>query len=556
MSESLQYDLKYIKKHYGEKFAHLCRELFPTILEEEGLLSRIIADNFAPTRTLYDTVIDQKSEFKAYIYELAGIKIEATEKVKTNKTPKELLDEAGYILYDECMTEKDIQKFVKYYEPDEKICTFKGDRLDTCRVWFAVKKNVDDIKRENFTHPHRQDEYGTSVISIQFTIDMPSTLSIKNRYNHTVKNPDATFSNNLDNIIEGLTDAFVRQYNIKLADESETKINLDDYAVDLKGKKYFINIRTIEKKYCENNIILEGGSVTAIDKSRYILMENYVVDLQKNKIFNYENKNLKNEEISDSFVKSLGEIKKINLSKDKAGNKVIVVVPEEGENVEITLDQHNEILGYKNHNVKEIGNYFLNRNKSINFIDIPNVAGIGHDFLARNKALVSISLPKVELVGNYFLDGNDILSNVDMPQVRELGDRFLVSNSRLKYLELPKATKIGKYFLGCNEVLESLILPQVLETGADFLAKNTNLTRLYMPKLLEAKRFFLCYNNSLTILDLPSLQIIDSKFLSSNYALEEVNLPKLPLEQKAYLPANIQRILKKNETNKSDDKIL
>ena len=29
-------DLKLIKKHYGEKMAHLCRDLFPTLLEEEG----------------------------------------------------------------------------------------------------------------------------------------------------------------------------------------------------------------------------------------------------------------------------------------------------------------------------------------------------------------------------------------------------------------------------------------------------------------------------------------------------------------------------------------
>ena len=39
------------------------------------------------------------------------------------------------------------------------------------------------------------------MISIQFTKDDAHTLSIKNRYNHSVNDPDATFSNNLDNII-------------------------------------------------------------------------------------------------------------------------------------------------------------------------------------------------------------------------------------------------------------------------------------------------------------------------------------------------------------------
>ena len=34
-------DLKLIKKHYGEKMMHLCRELFPTLLETGGLLSKL-----------------------------------------------------------------------------------------------------------------------------------------------------------------------------------------------------------------------------------------------------------------------------------------------------------------------------------------------------------------------------------------------------------------------------------------------------------------------------------------------------------------------------------
>lgn len=73
------------------------------------------------------------------------------------------------------------------------MCTFQGDRLNRCRVFFAVKKDVDSIKREDFKNPEREDLYGTSVISIQFTKDGSNTLSIKNRYNHRVINPDATF---------------------------------------------------------------------------------------------------------------------------------------------------------------------------------------------------------------------------------------------------------------------------------------------------------------------------------------------------------------------------
>ena len=39
-------DLKIIKEKYGEKMMHLCRELFSTLLEEDGLLSKLMLDNF------------------------------------------------------------------------------------------------------------------------------------------------------------------------------------------------------------------------------------------------------------------------------------------------------------------------------------------------------------------------------------------------------------------------------------------------------------------------------------------------------------------------------
>lgn len=35
-------DLKIIKKYYGEKMSHLCRTLFPTILEEKGVITTFI----------------------------------------------------------------------------------------------------------------------------------------------------------------------------------------------------------------------------------------------------------------------------------------------------------------------------------------------------------------------------------------------------------------------------------------------------------------------------------------------------------------------------------
>ena len=187
----------------------LCRELFPTILEQEGTLLKILSTSFGKnSKTLYEDITENELEdkFKEYIFKKA-LSEEIKKENINHKTPYELLDEAGYKLY-ECTTENEIQSFRKYYEEDEELCTFYGDRLNKCIVFFAVKKDVDKIRREDFKEPKRDDEYGTSVISIQFNKIGFSTVSIKNRYNHKVKNPDATFGNNLDRIIPGLTRKF------------------------------------------------------------------------------------------------------------------------------------------------------------------------------------------------------------------------------------------------------------------------------------------------------------------------------------------------------------
>ena len=62
----LNKDLEIIKKKYGENMMKLCRELFPSILEEEGVLSKIILSNFYPNHNLYDDIIDNKLEILKY----------------------------------------------------------------------------------------------------------------------------------------------------------------------------------------------------------------------------------------------------------------------------------------------------------------------------------------------------------------------------------------------------------------------------------------------------------------------------------------------------------
>ena len=66
-------------------------------------------------------------------------------------------------------------------------------------------------------------------------------MSIKNRYNHTVDNPDATFGNNLDNIIDGLNDSFEKAYNLVHTGGHE-KFELSKYIRATDGKYYKYNM--------------------------------------------------------------------------------------------------------------------------------------------------------------------------------------------------------------------------------------------------------------------------------------------------------------------------
>ena len=63
-------DLKIIKKQYGEKMMHLCRDLFPSLLETPGVISKLMLEHFQPSRFLYDDLFHNYAieEFKNYIY--------------------------------------------------------------------------------------------------------------------------------------------------------------------------------------------------------------------------------------------------------------------------------------------------------------------------------------------------------------------------------------------------------------------------------------------------------------------------------------------------------
>ena len=426
-------DLKIIKKKYGEGMMRLCRQLFSTLLETEGLLSNLLLTHFYESHTLYQDITDNylEEEFKDYIYSF--VDVEQENEIITNKSAKALLEEAGYELY-ECKTEEEIQCFKKYYAKGEELCTFRGGRLHSCYVFFAIKKDIQEIRREDYVVPRRQDEYGTSVISIQFKRDKTHTLSIKNRYNHKVNNPDATFSNNLDNIIPGLTEAFARDYG--LAQEYRSVgFELPGYVLASDEKFYKYNYEIDNIYYCPDNIIIDNFEVKSYEKEKFVIFDYFVLDLQNKKMMVYDY------DLKDYFLDSIVEIEKIEI-KNELDKKKIEIFTKLGI-IRITLNTFNQMISLEENFVKEIGDDFLAYAYYLKKLDLAEVESIGKNFLCDNEELEQLNLPKVKHISKFCLFENRVLKTLYMPLVEAIGGSSFMNASDLEEIYAPNLEQLG-----------------------------------------------------------------------------------------------------------------
>ena len=568
-------DLKYIKKYYGEKMSHLCRDLFSSVLEKPGLLYHLLTTHFYPTKSLYHDIVNNQREqdFKNYIYSFC--ENESIE-IKSDKTVKQLLESVGYDIY-ECKTNEDVQKFKKYYKENEALCTFRDpSRIDNHHIFFIVKKNIDEIKRDDFKVPKREDEYGVSVLDLQFDKGEKQRVSIKSRYNHTVSNPDATYSNNLDNIVEGLTDAFERDYGFNIGREYKTNFELFHYIKARDGKYYRYNYEINNIHYCRDNIIIDNGHVVDCckDKSRYLLFDYFVLDKQQKKISRYDIA------ILEDLFNILKKINKIETLKSGNNTELRITCEDTGETI-ITLDENNLMVKLENDFINKIGDGFLSQNYYLEDIKLPNLESCGHYILEENRSLKSISLPKLKECGygflkqsgvesldlpnlekckGYFLGFNFMLESINLPSLKECGEFFLGDNCditevnlpnlevcgdyfmewniNLEKLSLPKLKSCGKLFLAKNKTITYLDLPSLKECGAEFMNYGTSLYRLELPSLRECEDWFMYYNNKLVELYLPSLEICGFGFLSNNEVITKVDMPKLRVCNGSFLHMN------------------
>lgn len=526
MSLNENKDLKFIKKHYGEDFAKLCRTLFPTLLEQPGLLSTLVSTHIEPTKSLLDDLKreaeDPEDFVKNFIYSFVDVEQEKPQIIE-NKTAEEILDEAGYVLYPECKTEEDLQKFKKFYKREEELCSFRGGRLEYCRVWFAVKKNVKDIKRANFSNPKRQDEYGTSVISIQYTKREPSTLSIKNRYNHTVNNPDATFSNNLDNIVPGLKNAFEQQFHI-ISDKNQIVEDIFPY-VQVGGKLFRSNFERSNIYYCSNNVIIDNFEVKRFDKARYIVFENYIIDKKEKTIKLYNNTTNKKED-HDEFTKSFGQIKEVKEIVKKGGRDVIITT-ESGGDVILGLDDNNVLKEYYNSELKTVGKNFLGSSFNLEKFNAPNLKKAGQGFLCDAENLTSFVAPNLEELGDESLRYVYNLKQIEVPCLKEVGNCVLEYAHSLENFSTPCLEIVLDSFLSKANNLKSFDAPNLKIMRSNVLNETDNLSSINVPNLVEVGSDCLTRQRKLTAFSAPCLRVVGDNFFMLSSCLKSFSAQNL-----------------------------
>ncbi len=517
---------KQIKKHNGEHFAR--------ILRNEGLLD-------IPNIT---SIIEYAGKTEQDASDLVGYLRYIQQQTKISKDlskseytdPIKLLDLAGYNAFyvNNLEQQNSIKKYFKHYE---ELCTFRDPtRYQNYYIIHAVKKDVDEIKREYFTHPDRQDRYGTSVISIQIAKN-GSHISIKNRYNHTVNNPDATFDNNPDNIIPGLSYSLQKHFDINF---TFSPVPVPSHFI-LRNNQLIRYNTEINNVYIGDGYYVDNNGIQHIHKDYEIQMDHFILDTRTNKIRDITDTN-ETTEASEILYKEITN-KKITLKRN--GKETIIFA----DNEEFAHIENGNITALTLNNCTYLPDHFLKHNKRLKTFIAPKLKQIGSFCFLYNKELTELNLPELESIGNYFLESNEKLQTFTAPKLRQIGSYafyenialielnlpelenmnygFLASNEKLHSLKAPKLKHIAHACLGNNEALTELNLLELEKMGDSFLGSNEKLHSFKAPKLKHIGGLCFNINNSLIELNLPELETIDGIFLNNNKKLQTFIAPKL-----------------------------
>lgn len=115
--------------------------------------------------------------------------------------------------------------------------------------------------------PTRDDPYGTSSMSVQIS-RKGTHVSVKNRYNHTVGNPDNTLDSDLDNVAYGLKRAVYQRVGREDLMDKTSVVLAEGYIADNDGGIHHYQYEEGNVYYGDYEYI-NNGVVTTIDRGKY-----------------------------------------------------------------------------------------------------------------------------------------------------------------------------------------------------------------------------------------------------------------------------------------------
>ncbi len=504
------YDI--IKKQNGEGFARVLRDKNLLDIPDIANIVKYAGHNAADAEQIFP-----------YLWSLKEFK--ETENA-TPGDPFQLLDQAGYHAF-EVHNLKEQNSIKRFFRGNEELCTFRDTtRYQQNYIIHAIKHEVwrDPYAIEPSKHPERQDAYGTSVISIQIRKD-GSFISIKNRYNHTVNNPDQTFHSNPDEIIPGLSASLKAYFNV---DWRQTGIAIPDGFILLNGQILKVNFEINNQYIGDGFYTTSQGEIIDIDKNNQVQMDYFIWDNNTKTL-------LTPIKLDDDFLHKFNEFiqgKKVTIT-GKSPNQTILV-----DGMPVIELENNQIVTLNMPHLETVGYGFLYKNTALTTLNAPNLKTVGYEFLYKNTALTTLNAPNLKKVGDGFLYHNTALTTLNAPNLKTVGHYFLLYNTALTTLNVPNLEKVGYDFLYYNTALTTLNAPNLKTVGDSFLHENTALTTLNAPNLEKVGDNFLYNNTALTTLNAPNLKTVGDGFLSNNTALTTLNAPNLENVGDSFLHEN------------------
>lgn len=440
-------ELQAIEEKFGENFSILCNEAFGKYMkQEENVVFSLIDRTFYENKYLYEDL--KESNLISYFLKYLHSKLENSSK---EESVSHLFEEVGYDFFP-CEEYKEIKKFEKYYEESETPADiFDENAFKGYKCFFAISKDIKQIKRKDIVLPQIQDKYATSVLLIQFSNNRWHTLRIVNRYNNKYSPKfEKTFHNNLENINVGLTKAFSREFNQKDVDEPSI-YEVGNFIRAKDGKFYKYNCKINGVYFCPNNIVIDNLEVRKYeyDYEKYLLFDYFILDnTWDTRLLTYDPDNIhcKNFKLlSETAVSHKGE------STIYMNNRIYT-----DRNYRIYDGLINMCMGLRKTTVKQEKEYKL--------IFIEEEAIIKLD---KDNRIIEYTNQTAEWISPNFLSYNDSIKKISLPQAKEIQSGFLKNNTTVSFIDAPNLLELGKDSLLLNPKMRQTLLETIKKNKKD-----------------------------------------------------------------------------------------